>query len=187
MELIQAVNERARRLGYAAGYPTFQRTQSDDGIMIQAVMIRAEEAQAASVTLDEFSDAETIPQVDGAHDAPLVTSLLDATNRWAIGRGYTAALPSYFTVNRADEPLDFELVLLTRGAKREAIPIGKLGDTADLPTVFLKTHACGVKSGYLSAFPTFRLRGKKMDCVLIRSKSAILVEIPEQELRLDWK
>jgi len=184
MELIQAVNDHARRLGYAAGYPTFQTMQGEDGTTFQAVMLRGEDLQPASVSLDEFSDATGFPQTDGIQEAPLITSLLDATNRWAIGRGYAAALPSYSSVNRADEPLQFEIVLLTKSVKREAIAISELGDPADVPAVFQTVHAWAVKAGNCSAFPTFRLRGKKMDCVLIRPKSGKLVEIPESELLL---
>ena len=147
-------------------------------------MLHGEDIQTASVSLDEFSGATGLPKTDGIHDAPLITSLLDATNRWAIGRGYAAALPSYSTLNRVDEPLQFEIVLLTKSVKRDTISSGTLGDPSDVPAVFLKTHAWGVNAGYLSAFPTFRLRGKKMDCVLIRPKSAKLVEIPASELQL---
>lgn len=187
MTLIQAVNDHARRLGYAAGYPTFQQTQGAEGRRYQAVLLRGEDVRATTVSLDEFSDAATNLQTDGIHDSLLVTSLMHAVNRWAVARGYPAALPSYYTVNPADEALNFEAMLLTKSVKRDTIPTASLGDLTDVPAVFLKTHAWGVKSGNLSAFPTFRLRGTKMDCVLIRSKFASVVEIPEAELRLPVK
>lgn len=133
--------------------------------------------------MDEFSDRGFFPRSDFTSDAGLLTNVMAALNKWAIDRGFVAALPSYYCLARPDEPFEHEILLLqSNHAKRDTIPITELGDLNDVASVFRRTHAWAVKKGFLSGVPEFHLRGKKLECVLIRPESAELIEISAEEL-----
>ena len=185
IELMQAVNDYARRSGYVTGYPTFNRGQSGDNATLQVVLLNDSNAKTIHMSGDEFYEAISFPPPAFRDHASLLPRLLEATDFWFTAKGYKGALPSFFVEFGPGHVPQFEITLLSSTHyKRRKIDPRELVDLEDVESVFRQVHAWAVKSGFASGFPTFRQQDGQF-CILVDPNQAEVREIRIDELIFD--
>jgi hypothetical protein len=185
VELLQAVNDYARRAGFATGYPTFRTIETGAIPAVEAVLLRGPGIKEVLVTLDDIHNVQTIPRADYRSQDDLLNGLLQNINRWSKDKGYQGALATCYANSRAGGTLAYEVELLYGSSfLRKKIDLSELGDLSDVKLTFRQAHAWAVKAGFVSALPTFNKSGKQMECVVVRPGGAAIVEIPISELAL---
>lgn len=185
MDRLYAINEYARRKGFAAGYPSFRAADDNEAATIEAVLIHRQHTKAVRVSVDEFATRPLLLQSDYRNQSELFNALLAQADRWGVARGYKGALPTGFCEVDADGALRYEFVALFRsGFARQRMPAPSAEELDDISRLLRKVHEWSVDAGYVSGFPAGRLVNKQLPCVVLTAEQAEIQKVPIADLKV---